>query len=100
MHSVLNVLHSLVDKSKSLLTTLKDKNYSEKMNKMQRRELSEFEACFTFSCPKFLVSSHNHITQCYLYLKLLYTKQKTHKYLKLLLLSPQSMSLSASSSRS
>ena len=51
MHSVLNVLHSLVDKSKSLLTTLKDKNYSEKMNKMQRRELSEFEACFSFSCP-------------------------------------------------
>ena len=38
----------------SLLTTLKDKNYSEKMNKMQRGELSEFEACFTFSCPKFL----------------------------------------------
>ena len=24
------------------------------MNKMQRGELSEFEACFTFSCPKFL----------------------------------------------
>jgi len=38
----------------SLLTTLKDKNYSEKMNKMQRGELSEFETCFTFSCPKFL----------------------------------------------
>merc|ERR1719229_2069715 len=38
----------------SLLTTLKDKNYSDKMNKMQRGEMSEFETCFTFSCPKFL----------------------------------------------
>ena len=36
------------------LHTLRDKNYSEKMNKMQRGELPEFEACFTFSCPKFL----------------------------------------------
>ena len=27
-----------------LLTTLKDKSYSEKMNKMQHGELSEFEA--------------------------------------------------------
>ena len=24
------------------------------MNKMQRGEMAEFEACFTFSCPKFL----------------------------------------------
>jgi len=38
----------------SLHTTLREKNYSEKMNKMQRGELPEFEACFTFSCPKFL----------------------------------------------
>jgi len=38
----------------SLHTTLRDKQYAEKMNKMQRGELPEFEACFTFSCPKFL----------------------------------------------
>ena len=38
----------------SLLTTLREKNYAEKMNKMQRGELAEFETCFTFSCPKFL----------------------------------------------
>ena len=36
------------------LQTLRDKYYSEKMNKMQRGELPEFEACFTFSCSKFL----------------------------------------------
>jgi len=38
----------------SLHTTLREKNYAEKINKMQRGELSEFEQCFTFSCPKFL----------------------------------------------
>ena len=38
----------------SLLTTLREKNYADKMNKMQRGELAEFETCFTFSCPKFL----------------------------------------------
>ena len=38
----------------SLLTTLREKNYADKMNKMQRGELPEFEQCFTFSCPKFL----------------------------------------------
>merc|ERR1712117_862731 len=38
----------------SLLTTLREKNYADKMNKMQRGEMSEFEPCFTFSCPKFL----------------------------------------------
>ena len=38
----------------SLHTTLRNKNYSEKMNKMQRGELPEFEACFSFSCTKFL----------------------------------------------
>ena len=38
----------------SLHTTLREKNYAEKMNKMSRGELPEFEACFTFSCPKFL----------------------------------------------
>jgi len=38
----------------SLLTTLREKNYAEKMNKMQRGEMAEFEASFTFSCPKFL----------------------------------------------
>merc|ERR1712168_1729376 len=40
VHSVLNVLHSLVDKSN--------------INKMQRGEMAEFEASYTFSCPKFL----------------------------------------------
>jgi len=38
----------------SIHTTLREKQYSEKINKMQRGELSEFEACFTFACPKFL----------------------------------------------
>jgi len=38
----------------SLHTTLREKNYAEKMNKMQRGDISEFEACFSFSCPKFL----------------------------------------------
>merc|ERR1712025_334831 len=38
----------------SLHTMLKEKNYAEKMNKMQGGDLSEFEACFTFACPKFL----------------------------------------------
>merc|ERR1719187_2056980 len=38
----------------SLHSMLKEKNYAEKMNKMQRGELPEFETCFTFSCPKFL----------------------------------------------
>lgn len=38
----------------SLHTTLREKNYADKINKMQRGEMSEFENCFTFSCPKFL----------------------------------------------
>merc|ERR1712241_1059898 len=38
----------------SLHSMLKEKNYAEKMNKMQAGDLSEFEACFTFACPKFL----------------------------------------------
>jgi len=33
---------------------LKEKNYSEKINKMQGGDLAEFEACFAFACPKFL----------------------------------------------
>lgn len=33
---------------------LRDKNYHEKMFKMQCGELAEFEACFAFACPKFL----------------------------------------------
>ncbi|KAK3789156.1 hypothetical protein RRG08_001549 [Elysia crispata] len=28
--------------------------YQDKMNKMQRGEMAEFEACFAFACPKFL----------------------------------------------
>jgi len=38
----------------SVHTTLREKQYAEKMNKMQRGELAEFDACFTFACPKFL----------------------------------------------
>merc|ERR1711962_512576 len=38
----------------SLHSMLKEKNYAKKMNKMQAGDLSEFEQCFTFACPKFL----------------------------------------------
>jgi len=38
----------------SLHSMLKEKNYAEKMNKMQAGDLSEFEQSFTFACPKFL----------------------------------------------
>ena len=38
----------------SLHSMLKEKNYAEKMNKMSQGDLAEFEACFTFACPKFL----------------------------------------------
>ena len=38
----------------SLHSMLKEKNYAERMNKMQAGDLSEFEASFTFACPKFL----------------------------------------------
>merc|ERR1711962_1519057 len=47
------VLHSKrIDES--LHGTLKDKNYQEKINKMQAGELDEFQDCFLFACPKFL----------------------------------------------
>ena len=38
----------------SLHSTLKEKQYAEKTNKMQQGDLAEFEACFNFACPKFL----------------------------------------------
>lgn len=38
----------------SLHTTLREKNYADKINKMQKGDMQEFETCFTFSCPKFL----------------------------------------------
>ncbi|KAJ8677965.1 hypothetical protein QAD02_013752, partial [Eretmocerus hayati] len=38
----------------SLQQALRDKNYHEKMYKMQCGGLEEFEACFQFACPKFL----------------------------------------------
>jgi len=38
----------------SLQTTLREKQYSDKMNKMQRGEINEFEACFMSACPKFV----------------------------------------------
>lgn len=37
-----------------LQQALRDKNYHEKMYKMQYGELKEFEACFLFACPKFV----------------------------------------------
>jgi translation initiation factor 3 subunit L len=38
----------------SLHSMLKEKNFTEKMNKMQSGDLQEFEASFSFACPKFL----------------------------------------------
>ena len=38
----------------ALHSMLKEKNYAEKMNKMSAGDVSEFEASFTFACPKFL----------------------------------------------
>lgn len=37
-----------------LQQALRDKNYHEKMYKMQYGDLVEFESCFQFACPKFL----------------------------------------------
>ncbi|XP_076660347.1 eukaryotic translation initiation factor 3 subunit L-like [Halictus rubicundus] len=37
-----------------LQQALRDKNYHEKMYKMQYGDLAEFESCFLFACPKFL----------------------------------------------
>ncbi|XP_018375639.1 PREDICTED: eukaryotic translation initiation factor 3 subunit L [Trachymyrmex cornetzi] len=37
-----------------LQQALRDKNYHEKMYKMQYGDLTEFENCFVFACPKFL----------------------------------------------
>ncbi|XP_041987560.1 eukaryotic translation initiation factor 3 subunit L [Aricia agestis] len=47
------VLHpQCVDES--IQQVLREKNYHEKMFKMQYGDLGEFEGCFTFACPKFL----------------------------------------------
>ncbi|XP_053606103.1 eukaryotic translation initiation factor 3 subunit L [Plodia interpunctella] len=47
------VLHpQCVDES--IQQVLREKNYHEKMFKMQYGDLGEFESCFTFACPKFL----------------------------------------------
>ncbi|KFM78528.1 Eukaryotic translation initiation factor 3 subunit L, partial [Stegodyphus mimosarum] len=37
----------------SVLSTLKE-NYGDKLLRMQRGDLAEFEACFSFACPKFV----------------------------------------------
>ncbi|XP_015521936.1 eukaryotic translation initiation factor 3 subunit L [Neodiprion pinetum] len=37
-----------------LQQALREKNYHEKMYKMQYGDLAEFEACFLYACPKFL----------------------------------------------
>lgn len=39
-----------------LQQALSEKNYHEKMYKMQYGDLAEFESCFLFACPKFLSS--------------------------------------------
>ena len=50
------VLHpQCVDES--IQQVLREKNYTEKMYKMQYGDLQEFEQCFTFACPKFLLAS-------------------------------------------
>lgn len=50
------VLHpQCVDES--IHQVLREKNYHEKMFKMQCGDLTEFENCFTFACPKFLSPS-------------------------------------------
>lgn len=47
------VLHpQCVDES--IQQVLREKNYHEKMFKMQYGDLGEFESCFIFACPKFL----------------------------------------------
>ncbi|CAG4950597.1 unnamed protein product [Colias eurytheme] len=47
------VLHpQCVDES--IQQVLREKNYHEKMFKMQYGDLGEFESCFTLACPKFL----------------------------------------------
>jgi len=38
----------------SLHSTLKEKPYAEKMNRMQAGNMDEFKECFKFACPKFL----------------------------------------------
>lgn len=38
----------------SIQQVLREKNYHEKMYKMQYGDLAEFESCFLYACPKFL----------------------------------------------
>merc|ERR1719422_1656206 len=50
--SICLVLHPMrIDES--VHSYLREK-YQDKMNKMQRGDMQEFEACFAFACPKFL----------------------------------------------
>lgn len=46
----------------SIQQVLRDKNYHEKMYKMQMGDLQEFENCFLFACPKFLSATPPSIT--------------------------------------
>uniref|UniRef100_A0A0A9Y4I3 Eukaryotic translation initiation factor 3 subunit L n=3 Tax=Lygus hesperus TaxID=30085 RepID=A0A0A9Y4I3_LYGHE len=46
----------------SIQQHLREKNYHEKMFKMQCGDLSEFEACFQFACPKFLLAHPPSLT--------------------------------------
>jgi translation initiation factor 3 subunit L len=51
--SICMTLHpQLIDES--LMQILRDKPHSERMAKMQRGDLQEFENSFSFACPKFL----------------------------------------------
>lgn len=51
--SICLVLHpQRIDES--LHSMLKEKNYADRITKMQQGDMNEFEACFSFACPKFL----------------------------------------------
>ncbi|KAI5718766.1 hypothetical protein M8J76_000056 [Diaphorina citri] len=46
----------------SIQQVLRDKNYHEKMFKMQMGDVQEFENCFLFACPKFLSATPPSVT--------------------------------------
>ncbi|KAI5719349.1 hypothetical protein M8J76_008970 [Diaphorina citri] len=55
------VLHAqCIDES--IQQVLRDKNYHEKMFKMQMGDVQEFENCFLFACPKFLSATPPSVT--------------------------------------
>lgn len=56
MYTLLAVCLTLHPQSidESVTAVLRERTYSEKMQKMQRGDEAEFENCFSFACPKFL----------------------------------------------